>query len=1270
MSRFRVPGARRAPRAGARRATVEPLEPRILLSADLPGVPVEAALPPQHAPAPAADPAGVAPAPEVATAATGADAAPREVVFVDGGVEGYDELVDELLAGRSDAGAVDVVVLDPRRDGLAQIGEVLAAYDHELDAVHVVSHGSHRGIQLGDTWLTRESLAARGGSVSEWGRAFGQEADLLLYGCNLAGSADGRALVDTLAGLTGADVAASIDVTGSAPLGGDWELEYRSGRIEAAMALGPESRWHGALATVRDEFDTVAFDNNDGTQPWATDWEELGESTDPSSGLVRVESGALRIGASSESNITGRGAVRGADLSGATSATLSFDFRRSFSDSGGGAVLLEISNDGGSSWSPIETYDLVTNDPGFIPESFDVTPFISADTRIRFIGLGEVQENTFFRVDNVQIEFTNTNNAPVLSPTGPSLPALTEDQTGNLGALVSDLLGASVADVDAGAVEGIAVTALDPSNGAWEFSTNDGTTWTPVGAVSETSALLLRDTDRIRFVPDAQNADAASFTFRAWDRTVGTPGTLADTSTSGGTTPFSTATDTASVAVADVNDAPGLAPSGPSLPALTEDQTGTLGALVSDLLGASVTDVDAGAVEGIAVTALDPGNGAWEFSTNDGTTWTPVGAVSETNALLLRDTDRIRFVPDAQNADAASFTFRAWDRTAGTPGTLADTSTSGGTTPFSTATDTASVAVADVNDAPGLAPSGPSLPALTEDQTGTLGALVSDLLGASVTDVDAGAVEGIAVTALDPGNGAWEFSTNDGTTWTPVGAVSETNALLLRDTDRIRFVPDAQNADAASFTFRAWDRTAGTPGTQADTSTSGGTTPFSTATDTASVAVTDVNDAPGLGNALLPSVSENATDPAGATVSSLFAVAFSDVDAGASLAGVAVVGNGGDPAAQGEWQYSSDGGATWLAVGPVEDGGGALALDASARVRFVPAAEFSGAPPPLVVRALDDSYGGGFSSAGGGAEVRVNVDTSAPGGTTAISGGTAQLSTSVAAVAPGGGDPSPDRPGETAPEIRPGDILPGALDPEPEPDPTRPARPAADEGVEDGSRDGSEREPDPDEEPRSTEAPAEASTAPTGVIPLADTSLGTLADAPERTEAGTSEAPAPETIEARQAPRHAVEADEPLAERGMQIVRDLLSGVAGTELRDLIFVGQPEEFLSELDGLREEAEARAVLETRFVGSTLAVTTGMSVGYVIWLTRGGVLLASLLSSMPAWRLVDPIPILARLRAEDEEDPGDEESLDSMVRGGSRRVPPPERGGAGPGEERDP
>ena len=75
-------------------------------------------------------------------------------------------------------------------------------------------------------------------------------ADLLIYGCDFAGSAQGRDMVETLSALTGADVAASTDKTGVGDRGGDWELEYEAGEIETGIAFSDELQedWRGTLA--------------------------------------------------------------------------------------------------------------------------------------------------------------------------------------------------------------------------------------------------------------------------------------------------------------------------------------------------------------------------------------------------------------------------------------------------------------------------------------------------------------------------------------------------------------------------------------------------------------------------------------------------------------------------------------------------------------------------------------------------------------------------------------------------------------------------------------------------------------------------------------------------------------------------------------------------------------------------------------------------------------------------------------------------------------
>ena len=120
----------------------------------------------------------------------------------------------------------------------------------DLDAVHIISHGSEGVIDLGGTQLEFDTLLANSTAIQGWSEAFSEQGDILIYGCNLAASAGGQALVESLARLTGADVAASDDITGNASLGGNWELEYRQGEIDTQIAVSAmlQQQWDGLLA--------------------------------------------------------------------------------------------------------------------------------------------------------------------------------------------------------------------------------------------------------------------------------------------------------------------------------------------------------------------------------------------------------------------------------------------------------------------------------------------------------------------------------------------------------------------------------------------------------------------------------------------------------------------------------------------------------------------------------------------------------------------------------------------------------------------------------------------------------------------------------------------------------------------------------------------------------------------------------------------------------------------------------------------------------------
>ena len=152
-----------------------------------------------------------------------------------------------------------------------------------------------------------------------------------------------------------------------------------------------------------------------------------------------------------------------------------------------------------------------------------------------------------------------------------------------------------------------------------------------------------------------------------------------------------------------------------------------------------------------------------------------------------------------------------------------------------------------VNVAPVLDNSGNmSLDGILQNATGNNGTKIANVIasagGDRITDGNPDAVEGIAIIAAHTANGSWQYSLDDGVSWSSIGPVSMTNArLLAADAEtRIRFVPSATFSGTISeaITFRAWDRTAGVSGGTGKASSNGGSTTFSSAAETASLIVT------------------------------------------------------------------------------------------------------------------------------------------------------------------------------------------------------------------------------------------------------------------------------------------------------------------------------------------------------------------------------------------------------------------------------------------------
>ena len=235
---------------GSRRAVVETLEPRLLLSAGLEAFVInddsvqgEALLQP-------ATEAELVPQSDVTDLRVEA-VLRQELVFVDTDTPDYQLLLDDLLSNQTDERQFEVILLDNDQNGIDQISETLASRG-DLDAIHIISHGADGAVDLGNTQLEFETLLQNSKQVANWGQALTAEGDLLLYGCDLAATSEGQSLVNALAQLTGADVAASNDLTGNAQQGGDWDLEYQTGAIETEVAVSKNAQlnWNATLAVA------------------------------------------------------------------------------------------------------------------------------------------------------------------------------------------------------------------------------------------------------------------------------------------------------------------------------------------------------------------------------------------------------------------------------------------------------------------------------------------------------------------------------------------------------------------------------------------------------------------------------------------------------------------------------------------------------------------------------------------------------------------------------------------------------------------------------------------------------------------------------------------------------------------------------------------------------------------------------------------------------------------------------------------------------------
>jgi hypothetical protein len=514
----------------------------------------------------------------------------------------------------------------------------------------------------------------------------------------------------------------------------------------------------------------------------------------------------------------------------------------------------------------------------------------------------------------VDVTITAVQDAPRVSGSATfALPTLSVGETGNAGVTVTSIIqgltGGSVSDPDLDPL-GIAVQAADLTLGTWEY-TLDGISWQAFPVVAPTAALVLPadGVARLRLAPNPTGGGtvASALTVRAWDRTTGTAGSTADAGTNGGSTAFSTGTIAIAVTVLTTGGPP-IANNGSSSTAEDTTLFGNLSG--SDPQGQAITfalvSAGAGQVTILAdgsftyiPVADDNGTDQFTFRVSNGVAQSGIATytvtitavndapVAQALSLVTNEDTAVAGTLVATDVDDEIWTWAVSAQ--GGLGSLAVDAATGAATytpnPDATGTDVIQVVATDVggatsaaalvtvtinpvNDAPVAdASKHPVLKALAAG--GGNGMTITQLLATAtgtITDIDTGALAGIAVTVVDTTAGSAEYSL-DGIAWSPIPGLPGGAGLLLPadGVARLRATPIAAGPDF--LTIRAWDRTSDAAGDVLDLGIGGGTTAFSTGTTTVSLAINQP-----------PTMSVAAADLAMATIAYDAIAVAADVD--------------------------------------------------------------------------------------------------------------------------------------------------------------------------------------------------------------------------------------------------------------------------------------------------------------------------------------------------------------------------------------------------------
>ncbi len=668
--------------------------------------------------------------------------------------------------------------------GIEQITNALAN-QKDIVSVQILSHGSEGSLKLGTDVLNGNNIENFNTQLKQWGNALTENGDILLYGCDVAAGETGKNFVKRLSELTGADVAASNDLTGNQAQGGDWDLEIATGQIESAVPFNQEAMedYDYTLANFNV---TVATDDGTGTVAGTLSKAILDANTAAGDDTITLQT-----------NVT----VTGVML---TLVNSNIDF-----------IGNNNSVDGGSSFRPFFVKSGTVNFSNMTVTNGKAQGGNAANRGAGGAGMGG---GLFIYDGTVGINNVTFSNNSAIGGNG--------NAGGGRGG--GGMFGNSVAGTASGGggLFGNSTSSAGGygGNGNYGGSAGAGTTGGAGGFGGGGGGGNSVDGGAGGFGSGGGGVASGSFSGGAGGFGGGGGGGFSNGS--GGAGGYGGG---------------GGGGGGGAAPLGFGGVGGTFAGNGIGVGGVGGGGAGLGGAIFVRSGSLALNNATFTSNTATGGTSTnngqgKGGAVFVMQSLTNTNGNNQGMPTALPTVSAFGFLSTSGNTAAQNASTTTDNNDIYGTI-INTAPVLADTVVT-LNSVPEDAPA----------PTGAVGTLISSLaaIGTNITDPDTGALAGIAITAADTTNGSWFYTIDGGTTWTALGTVSDTNArLLAADANtRIYFQPtiaDYNGTLTNAITFRAWDQIVGTNGSTANSSINIG---VSTLTDTADITVTAVNDIP------------------------------------------------------------------------------------------------------------------------------------------------------------------------------------------------------------------------------------------------------------------------------------------------------------------------------------------------------------------------------------------------------------------------------------------